>query len=572
MGNKDGKPIEGGRGSQSNGSSTGGSGKSGKRKNDPHHSSNNSITNDPSAAGAVSGSAAANQSSTAPTGGGGQPPGGPSTIDSTSSNYDASIFRDTLAGGTGAAAAGPRGPPATTSSAANTAPAAAAHANGTANDEKMTLPEMASLDKPLRSLPITKEDEAAFERDYARGKGLTVDDFDLLKVVGKGSFGKVMQVKKRDSNKIYAMKVLKKQQLIKRKQVAHTKTERKVLEEIDNPFIVALRFAFQTDTKLYMVLDYFMGGELFYHLKNGGRFTEERGRFYAAEIALALQCLHDQTIVYRDLKPENVLLDEEGHIRLTDFGLSKEGVSNTKLTHTFCGTPEYLAPEVIHGQGYGTAVDWWSLGTLLFEMLTGLPPFYNQNLHVMYEKIVRGKLTFPAYLSSSARSVLTGLLTRDPKLRLGARGGIEDLKRHPFFDGLDWDKLYRKEIIPPFKPAVTEGKMDTSYVDEEFKKETPKDTPDVASNTLRQKVKFENFTFAGPESNLDRSGGLDASPSSEWEGIVATLPSAGTHTHPALDLAPTSASTSVGTTTSAPASGAAGPSLLGAQLRAQGKA
>eukprot|EP00456_Euglypha_rotunda_P056226 TRINITY_DN4612_c0_g1_i13.p1 TRINITY_DN4612_c0_g1~~TRINITY_DN4612_c0_g1_i13.p1 ORF type:complete len:352 (-),score=53.39 TRINITY_DN4612_c0_g1_i13:106-1161(-) len=343
---------------------------------------------------------------------------------------------------------------------------------------------------------------------------MTVDDFELLKVVGKGSFGKVMQVRKKDTGKIFAMKILKKEQLVARKQVAHTQTERKVLEDIDHPFIVSLRYAFQTPGKLYMVLDYFTGGELFYHLKSTGRFPEERCRYYAAEIALALETLHKNTIVYRDLKPENVLLDEDGHIRLTDFGLSKESVTGKNLTHTFCGTPEYLAPEVIHGGGYGKEVDWWSLGTLLYEMLTGLPPFYNPNLHVMYEKIIRAKLHFPNYLSPEACSLLSQLLERNPKKRLG--GGPDDaneVKKHPFFKSIDWDKLYKKELKAPFKPTVTDGKTSVQNIDEEFTKETPRDTP-VMQSSLQTKtqVNFPDFTYAAPESNLaDQHTALDAS-------------------------------------------------------------
>ena len=168
-----------------------------------------------------------------------------------------------------------------------------------------------------------------------------------------------------------------------------------------------------------MVLDYFTGGELFFHLKNGGCFPEERAKFYAAEITLALQCLHENGIIYRDLKPENVLLDDEGHIKLTDFGLSKEDIAGNQMTHTFCGTPEYLAPEVIKGSWYGKSVDWWSMGTLLYEMLTGLPPFYNENLHLMYERIVTMPLTFPDDMSEEAKSLLSGLLERDPRKRLG---------------------------------------------------------------------------------------------------------------------------------------------------------
>lgn len=357
--------------------------------------------------------------------------------------------------------------------------------------------------------------QTQFSKDFNRETGstlthhLTVNDFELLKVVGKGSFGKVMQVKKKDTGKVYAMKVLKKAHLVARKQVAHTQTERKVLENIDHPFIVSLRFAFQTEDKLYMILDYFTGGELFFHLKNTGRFPEARAKFYAAEIVLALEELHRHAIIYRDLKPENVLLDEQGNIILTDFGLSKESISGDQLTHTFCGTPEYLAPEVIHGAGYGKAVDWWSLGTLLYEMLTGLPPFYNQNLHVMYEKIIRAKLTFPDYLSPDAKSLLAGLLERDPKLRLGSHNDAEDIKSHPFFKDIDWGKLLGKEISPPFKPRIVDGVMDTSNVDEEFTREIPKDTPAQPSRLPAAKVNFSNFTYVGNNSHLNQDDGAD---------------------------------------------------------------
>jgi len=324
---------------------------------------------------------------------------------------------------------------------------------------------------------------------------VTMDDFEIISVVGKGSYGKVMQVRKRDTGHIYAMKVLKKQMLVARKQVVHTKTERRVLELIDHPFLVSLRFAFQTEGKLYMVLDYFTGGELFFHLKHGGKFSERRAKFYAAEITLALQCLHENTIIYRDLKPENVLLDDDGHIRLTDFGLSKESIQGDELTHTFCGTPEYLAPEVIQGSWYGKAVDWWSMGTLLYEMLTGWPPFYNENLHVMYERITRAPLTFPKDMSEEAKSLLTGLLQRDPRERLGSNNGMMDFKDHPFFADIDWKALYEKKIPPPFIPQQSEGLMSTDNVDDEFKQEMPQDTP-VTQADIKDAVKFEDFSFA----------------------------------------------------------------------------
>jgi len=321
---------------------------------------------------------------------------------------------------------------------------------------------------------------------------VTKDDFELLTVIGKGSFGKVMQVRKKDDGKIYAMKVLRKDTIIARKQVNHTKSEKNILMKIQHAFIVNLNYAFQTKDKLYMILDYINGGELFYHLKKEGRFAENRVKLYAAEIASALDHLHNLDIVYRDLKPENILLDSEGHICITDFGLSKQ-IEASESTHTFCGTPEYLAPEVLKGQGHGTAVDWWSLGTLLFEMLTGLPPFYAQNVNVMYTKILSGELRFPSYISDNAKSLLEGLLTRDPEKRLGSNGGKE-VKEHVWFSDIDWDKLVRKEIDPPFKPKV-KSNDDTSQIDPTFTRERPVDSVPEASVLSESVGNFEGFTY-----------------------------------------------------------------------------
>lgn len=323
---------------------------------------------------------------------------------------------------------------------------------------------------------------------------VTKDDFELLTVIGKGSFGKVMQVRKKDDGKIYAMKVLRKDTIIARKQVSHTKSEKNILMKIQHPFIVNLNYAFQTKDKLYMILDYINGGELFFHLKKEGRFAENRVKLYAAEIASALDHLHNLDIVYRDLKPENILLDSEGHICITDFGLSKQ-IETSEGTHTFCGTPEYLAPEVLKGQGHGTAVDWWSLGTLLYEMLTGLPPFYAQNVNVMYTKILSGELKFPSYISDNAKALLEGLLVRDPEKRLGTKGGTE-VKNHPWFGDIDWDKLVKKEIDPPFKPKV-KNVEDTSQIDPTFTRERAIDSvPDqsVLSESVTQGT-FEGFTY-----------------------------------------------------------------------------
>jgi len=322
---------------------------------------------------------------------------------------------------------------------------------------------------------------------------VTKDDFELLTVIGKGSFGKVMQVRKKDDGKIYAMKVLRKDTIVARKQVAHTKAEKNILMKIQHPFIVNLNYAFQTKDKLYMILDYINGGELFFHLKKEGRFAESRVKMYAAEIVCALAHLHSLDIVYRDLKPENILLDSDGHICITDFGLSKK-LEADGGTHTFCGTPEYLAPEVLKGHGHGIAVDWWSLGTLLFEMMTGLPPFYAQNVNVMYQKILSGELRFPNYISEEAKSLLEGLLTRDPALRLGTKGG-DEVKGHPWFADVEWEKLIRKEIEPTFKPKVR-SVDDTSQIDPQFTRERPIDSV-AETSVLSESVQngFSGFSY-----------------------------------------------------------------------------
>jgi serine/threonine protein kinase len=230
-----------------------------------------------------------------------------------------------------------------------------------------------------------------------------------------------------------------------------------------------MNMAFQSKHKLYFVLDYCAGGELFFHLGKLGKFPEPRARFYAAEIILAIRYVHSLDIIYRDLKPENVLLDAKGHIRLTDFGLSKEGISSSSSgANSFCGTPEYLAPEILNRQGHGRAVDWWSLGALLYEMLTGLPPFYCQDRERLFEKIRKSELHYPASLSSPAKNLLRGLLTKDPSKRLGSGpNDAEDIQRHDFFAPINWEKLQGGDVAPPWTPQIS-GSLDTSQFDKEF--------------------------------------------------------------------------------------------------------
>jgi len=329
---------------------------------------------------------------------------------------------------------------------------------------------------------------------------VSIKDFDLLNVVGKGSFGKVMQVRKKDNGKIYAMKVLNKKTILDRGELEHTKAEKNILQKLVHPFLVNLVYAFQTEDKLYFIMDYINGGELFFHLQKEEKFSDDRVQFYCAEIVCGLEYLHNCGVLYRDLKPENILLTDDGHICMTDFGISKEGlVSNDDKTATFCGTPEYLAPEILQGKSYGKAVDWWSFGTLMYEMLTGLPPFYSQDVQDMYNKIMNDKLVFPPQVPQDARGLLSALLERSPEKRLQDPKAI---KMHPYFKGVDWEKIVRKEVDPPFVPDV-KGKTDTSQVDREFLAETPKLSVDKDSNlssTLQQN--FEGFTFVNSSEHL----------------------------------------------------------------------
>jgi len=327
-----------------------------------------------------------------------------------------------------------------------------------------------------------------------------IQDFDLLCVIGKGSFGKVLQVRKKDTGRIFAMKVLNKKNILENNELEHTKTEKNILQKLAHPFLVNLNYSFQTSDKLYFVMDYINGGELFYHLQKDHKFTPDRAKFYCAEIALGLEYLHNSGVIYRDLKPENILLNADGHICLTDFGISKEGLlAEDSRTATFCGTPEYLAPEVLEGKGYTKAVDWWSFGTLMYEMLTGLPPFYAQDVQQMYFKIMHAKLELADNLDPNTKSILIGLLERDPNKRLADPVAI---KSHPYFKGVDWEKLVNKEIPPPFIPPV-KGASDTSMVDPIFTSEKPTledDDSDPASVLSPEKQQqFVGFTFVPEE-------------------------------------------------------------------------
>ncbi|XP_065082860.1 ribosomal protein S6 kinase 2 beta-like isoform X1 [Ochlerotatus camptorhynchus] len=325
--------------------------------------------------------------------------------------------------------------------------------------------------------------------------------FELLKVLGEGSFGKVFLVRKivgKDAGTLYAMKVLKKATLKVKDRVRST-NERNILADVGNAFIVKLHYAFQTPGKLYLILDFLRGGDLFTRLSKEVMFTEEDVKFYLAELALALNHLHSLGIIYRDLKPENILLDQDGHIALTDFGLSKQPLDGSK-TYSFCGTVEYMAPEVVNRKGHTFAADWWSFGVLMFEMLTGNLPFHGSNRNDTMNQILKTKLGMPENLSPEAQSLLRALFKRNPQNRLGVGvNGIEDIKKHEFFTNVDWDAFERKEVRPPFIPAVSRD--DAFYFDSEYTNKSPKiffrDSPGGPVSASAHEI-FRGFSFIAP--------------------------------------------------------------------------
>lgn len=302
-------------------------------------------------------------------------------------------------------------------------------------------------------------------------KVLREEDFELIKTLGTGTFARVWLVRLRDArdgdeNTVFALKILRKVDVIRLKQVEHVRNERNVLAKVaGHPFITTMVASFQSLDSLYMVLDYCPGGEVFSYLRRARRFNEPTSQFYAAEIVLILEFLHEREgVAYRDLKPENILIDAEGHLKLVDFGFAKK-VENRE-TYTLCGTPEYLAPEVIRNTGHGTAVDWWAFGILVYEFLVGQPPFWDQNPMKIYEQIVEGRVRFPSAMSPDARDLISGLCTVDTSKRLGnISGGAQRVKSHPWFAKIDWEKLYNREVNGPIVPHLR-GPADTRNFDE----------------------------------------------------------------------------------------------------------
>lgn len=316
--------------------------------------------------------------------------------------------------------------------------------------------------------------------------GYRLQDFETLATVGTGTFGRVQLVRQKTGKHFFALKVMSIPDVIRLKQEQHVHNEKSVLEEVSHPFLVKLFWTCHDDRFLYMLMEFVPGGELFSYLRNRGRFCNAAGLFYAAEIVCALAYLHAREIVYRDLKPENILLDRDGHVKLTDFGFAKKLVDRT---WTLCGTPEYLAPEVIQSKGHGRAVDWWALGILIFEMLSGFPPFFDDNPFGIYQKILAGKIDFPRYLDFNVKDLIKKLLVVDRTRRLGnMKNGAEDVKRHRWFRLVDWDAVPQRKLKPPIVPKVR-GEGDASnfeaYPDNDWTTAPPASPKDLEA--------FKNF-------------------------------------------------------------------------------
>ncbi|OAL43253.1 kinase-like protein [Pyrenochaeta sp. DS3sAY3a] len=372
--------------------------------------------------------------------------------------------------------------------------------------------EMESYEIPLDedfSIDALSKSSTMLSSGVARK--MTAEDFEPLMCLGKGSYGTVLLVRQRATGRLFAQKQFKKASItVHKKLIEQTKTERNILESVNrHPFIVNLYYAFQDHEKLYLILEYAQGGELFHHLAAERMFSEDVAAFYMAEMILALTHLHRTVgVIYRDLKPENCLLDSEGHLLLTDFGLSKVSLDEDNPCRSFLGTVEYMAPEVVQGVEYGAAVDWWSLGALGFDLLTGSPPFTGNNNAKIQEKILKSKLSLPYYLSADAKDLLTRLLRKEPKKRLGFNmpKDLVTIKNHRFFRKINWKLLEARELEPPIQPLITDPELAENFA-QDFtdlplspvltKKNMDDFFPDGQTNP------FGGFSFVASQSLLD---------------------------------------------------------------------
>ncbi|XP_057197979.1 protein kinase C epsilon type [Triplophysa rosa] len=334
-------------------------------------------------------------------------------------------------------------------------------------------------------------------------KRMSLEDFSFIKVLGKGSFGKVMLAELRGTDEVYAVKVLKKDVILQDDDVDCTMTEKRILALArKHPYLTQLFCCFQTKDRLFFIMEYVNGGDLMFQIQRSRKFDEARSRFYAAEVTSALMFLHQNGVIYRDLKLDNILLDAEGHCKLADFGMCKEGILDGITTTTFCGTPDYIAPEILQELEYGPSVDWWALGVLMYEMMAGQPPFEADNEDDLFESILHDDVLYPVWLSKDAVSILKAFMTKSPSKRLGcvvSQGLEEAIKVHLFFKEIDWVLLEQRKIKPPFKPRI-KTKRDVNNFDQDFTREEPVLTPveDAIIKQINQE-EFKGFSYFGEE-------------------------------------------------------------------------
>lgn len=353
-------------------------------------------------------------------------------------------------------------------------------------------------------------DQASKDLESSDTRQYTLDDFELLRVIGRGSYAKVLMVELKTTKRIYAMKVIKKELVTEDEDIDWVQTEKHVFETASNyPFLVGLHSCFQTPSRLFFVIEFVRGGDLMFHMQRQRRLPETHARFYASEISLALNFLHERGIIYRDLKLDNVLLDHDGHIKLTDYGMCKEGIRLGDTTSTFCGTPNYIAPEILRGNDYDFSVDWWALGVLLYEMLAGRSPFdvvdaienpdqFTEDF--LFQVILDKTIRIPRSISVKAQSVLKGFLNKNPLERLGChpQSGFSDITSHPFFKSIDWVLLEAKQVAPPYKPKL-ETDRDLEHFDPQFTTEPVVLTPDEPKEIEKiDQSEFEGFEYVNP--------------------------------------------------------------------------
>lgn len=368
----------------------------------------------------------------------------------------------------------------------------------TPSQQKMPEPQALTQQPPsaVGEAPGKKVTPAA--NTQGTGKRIGLDHFNFLAVLGKGNFGKVMLAETKTTKQLYAIKVLKKEFIIENDEVESTRSEKRVFliaNKERHPFLLNLHACFQTETRVYFVMEYISGGDLMLHIQRG-QFGTKRAQFYAAEVCLALKYFHENGVIYRDLKLDNIMLTLDGHIKVADYGLCKEEMWYGSTTSTFCGTPEFMAPEILLDKKYGRAVDWWAFGVLIYQMLLQQSPFRGEDEDEIYDAILADEPLYPIHMPRDSVSILQKLLTREPEMRLGSGPtDAQEIMSHAFFRNINWDDIYHKRVQPPFIPQIT-SPTDTSNFDTEFTSVTPVLTPVQSVLSQAMQEEFRGFSYS----------------------------------------------------------------------------